>query len=227
MRAIGDLYDMQMTMEGTTLIEQCLKTYDIDSFECCLEKIEASEIVVFNQNTLGLIIESSVQETSKMFLTDYMLRESTFNEQARKMCPLRGEIQEEFILTDEIMLTPDDINGVVKQSKVDTDENMQKVTIYTLEAKVAMSLGNPECLEFLGYYKDAEDGHLGIEQVTAYIETLWIFNWNIILAFNSINIIQFLVIALTLLLVPQSQIMFQINAVVSCLLILNESRQIC
>lgn len=36
MQALGDLYDMQMTMEGTTLIEQCLKTYDIDSFEVCL-----------------------------------------------------------------------------------------------------------------------------------------------------------------------------------------------
>jgi hypothetical protein len=87
------------------------------------------------------------------------------------------------------MLTPDDIDGVVKQSKVDTDENLQKVCIYTLEAKVAMSLGNPECLEFLGNYKDAEDGHLGIDQVTAYVEALWDFNWNIILAFHSINII--------------------------------------
>lgn len=39
MRALGDMYDMQMTLEGTTLIQQCLKTGDIDSFECCMDKI--------------------------------------------------------------------------------------------------------------------------------------------------------------------------------------------
>jgi len=66
---------------------------------------------------------------------------------------------------------------------------MQKVDIYTLEAKVALSLGNPDCLDFLGYYKEAGDGHLGIDQVTLYVEALWDFNWNIVLAFNSINII--------------------------------------
>jgi len=49
-----------------------------------------------------------------MFLTDFMVRKSKFNEQARKMCPLRGEVVQDYILTDEILLTPDDIDGVVK-----------------------------------------------------------------------------------------------------------------
>ena len=50
------------------------------------------------------------------------------------------------------------------------------------------------------------------------------YNWNIIFCYFMMNIFQFLVIALTVCLAPTSETMFRFNAVVSGLLILNESR---
>lgn len=89
------------------------------------------------------------------------------------------------------------------------------------------SLTNPDCLAFLEHYKGSYDEHLNIDQVGLYIDALWDFNWKTVLHYNLIQIVQFGVLILTVCLLPVSELMFTINAVVALLLILNESRQIC
>lgn len=60
-----------------------------------------------------------------------MVRESEFNEQAMALLPLKGIIKESYILTDEEVLTPDDLQGVVQHGN-DDEESFKKVNIYTL-----------------------------------------------------------------------------------------------
>lgn len=120
------------------------------------------------------------------FLTNIMVRESTFNEQAQQSLPLRGFILEEFILTEENMLTPDDINNIVEDTNDEDTDNLQKVNVYTLQSKVATHLGSKDALDFLTEYLDADDQHLGIDQVALYVDYLWDQNWNVVLGFYSI-----------------------------------------
>jgi hypothetical protein len=74
------------------------------------------------------------------------------------LIPLKGVILQDFIFTEENILTPEDIKNVVKQGNIlSGDENMQKVNMYTMESKVAYSLSDPECLDFISHYLEAPD----------------------------------------------------------------------
>lgn len=58
-----------------------------------------------------------------------------------------------------------------------------------------------------------------------YIEALWEFNWNTILAYNILNIIAFLILSCSVVMFPTFNAMFLMNAGISALFILNEFRQ--
>ena len=82
-----------MTMESTSLIEETLKDGDIDSFECCVEKIVHSGYSgVYNWKSMAMIIEETPSDITKKFLTNIMVSPAVFNMQAKKMLPLKGEI---------------------------------------------------------------------------------------------------------------------------------------
>jgi len=84
------------------------------------------------------------------------------------------------------MLTPDDINNIVEDTNDEDTDNLQKVNVYTLQSKVATHLGSKDALDFLTEYLDADDQHLGIDQVALYVDYLWDQNWNVVLGFYSI-----------------------------------------
>lgn len=53
LKLLGSGFQMQTTLEGDTLIQYCLNSGDINSFDVCLHKIANSDKVYFNQVTLG------------------------------------------------------------------------------------------------------------------------------------------------------------------------------
>lgn len=49
------------------------------------------------------------------FLNDIIITEAEFNDQAFEFMPLKGDIKKRYILSDEKLLTPMDLKGVVKE----------------------------------------------------------------------------------------------------------------
>lgn len=113
LRFLGNGFQMQTTLEGDTLIQHCLKSGDINSFDVCLLKIVDSDKVYFNQETLGQIISSQPQDALNKFLNDVMITEAEFNDQALQYMPLKGNIKQRYIVSEEKLLTPQDLDGVV------------------------------------------------------------------------------------------------------------------
>lgn len=92
MSLLKDKFELQTVHEGKTLIEICVDAGDITSFDMCMQLLVDSKEPYINQETLGLIISSQEQETSKKFITDVMIVEAQFTEQAQLMLPLQGQI---------------------------------------------------------------------------------------------------------------------------------------
>ena len=64
------------------------------------------------------------------------------------------------------------------------------------------------------------------ETTALYIEALWEFNWNTILAYNIVNIIAFLILSCSVVMFPTLNEMFLINAGIAGLFLINEFRQL-
>lgn len=47
------------------------------------------------------------------FLSDYFIVEAEYNDQARELLPLKGELNQNFIVSSKKVLTPEDLEGVV------------------------------------------------------------------------------------------------------------------
>ena len=95
--------------------------------------------------TLGYIISSQPQEASKEFLSSHLVRNAVYNEHAQKLLPIKGNIKEDYLISDELTLTPDDLSQAI-----DLDpESVDNLNIYSLQAAVSTSLSSADCLNFL------------------------------------------------------------------------------
>lgn len=99
-----------------------------------------------------------------------------------------------------------------------------KVDIYTLCARVQLSLGSDDCVKFLDQCANAPDNHLQLEQTSMYVNVLWEENWYMIWPYQMINVVSFLLLGFTVLFAPDSTVMFTINTILSVLILLNEFR---
>ena len=127
MNLIPKLSPILLTLEGRSLVEICLESGDINAFDSCLRNMTISDMpVTCNMKTLGYIISSQPQEASIEFLSTNLVREAVFNEHALKLLPIKGEIKEDYLQTDEITLTPCDLNYAVELDP----ESMQNLNIY-------------------------------------------------------------------------------------------------
>jgi hypothetical protein len=72
---------------------------------------------------------------------------------------LKGIINENYIISDDMMVTPKDLEGVYSIDKKNNEEN-QKINIYTFCSKIAIKLADPDCIDFLMNYREAPDEHL-------------------------------------------------------------------
>jgi len=60
-----------------------------------------------------------------------------------------------------------------------------------------------------------------------YLQALWEANWVVIRNYSFLNILQFMLLAFTIIFFPMSVPMMGANAICSCIMLLLEARQIC
>lgn len=92
---------------------------------------------------------------------------------------------------------------------------------------MSMVLGSRTCIEILAMMEEANDANCQYPQTAMYVQALWRYNRNTIIFYSLLNIMQFVLLSVTVVLYPYSTFMMSINAIFSFFMLLLEFRQLC
>lgn len=219
----SDLYDMWMGLDGQTLIQICGKTNDIDSIEICLQKLIDGQGSL-NWQTLCQIIQSYETDNVQEVLTSCQVTEAEFNTQGQDMLPIKGKIKLRYYESQNRAVNPDMIEDMADRDVEYEEQN--KIVISKLQCKVPMVLGSRQCIAMLNELTEGQESNLQHPLTSMYLDALWDKYRKVVLVYSTINILQFIFLALTIIFDPYSEEMMAINSIWSLVMLLLELRQL-
>lgn len=212
---------MLVGVDDISLIQICKRTFDSDSIQILLEKMNSAEAFL-NLETLLDVISFDQTKESRRILSNKQIVRGELDEQARELLPLRGEIKQEYVFSGDKNVTTDLIDIGLS---MDLDVEHKPVVIERHSTKIYPNLGSDKCQRFLEVISDAPDESLQVPQTTIVVESMWQKYRTTVLAYSMFQASHFALLAAYIIYGMASEIFSVIIGVASVVMIVIEAKQ--